>query len=77
MSKPRKKAPVDIVDRKPGQCAAIVRSEGLIHFSCGRPHGRNPNDFPYCEDHWPGVPLEVSAEKYGKAIERRFIGKRG
>jgi hypothetical protein len=77
MSRKKSKSPVDIVDRKPGQCAAIVRSEGLIHWACGKPVEHMNPDWHYCRDHWPGVPLEVSAEKYAKAIERRFVGKGG
>lgn len=49
--------PVDILDRKPGQCAAVVKSEGLIHFVCGRKQGRLAGTtFDYCDEHDPFSP---------------------
>ena len=49
--------PVDILDRKPGQCAAVVKSEGLIHHCCGRKLGRLADTgYDYCDDHDPFCP---------------------
>lgn len=48
--------PVDILDRKPGQCAAVVKSCGLVHFVCGRKIGRLAGKFDYCDHHDPFSP---------------------
>jgi hypothetical protein len=72
--RPTKRSRVcDIVDRRPGMCAAVVRSEGLVHYCCGArvPPGQEIN-WCFCEDHDPRVALEVKGERWARHLRRYY-----
>jgi hypothetical protein len=64
--------PVDILKRKSGQCAAIVKSKGLVHWCCGVPTGKPEPMWVYCEAHDPQVPLQTSPKEFTRGL-RRYI----
>lgn len=70
------KKPIDILLRKPGQCAAVVASEGWVHYVCGMPTGRAGQDFDYCSGHNFQIPTETGPKELIRSLRRYYMDRK-